>query len=248
MPRLADEMPRIIPSTEALREWGAVWLGTEGSLQNGAPTVKNANCFDKKQGMDFGKVFDLAFGHALAAMLGGIDVIEITTSGSLLPPQPNCVEVGGARIIGGIRPQNFDAAYRPDGPRVVLDSKTLNDAKSIWKNWQNMVNDISTEAATIHTRFPYCLAVLIVAVPRPALMPKQARDLVRTLERLGSRNDVLDQDHLAEAIAFIVWDPVTGELDPDVPGPHSPIRLENVNARIYEAYTKRYQGLPPHDD
>jgi hypothetical protein len=233
MPALANHMPTIVPSQDALRDWGTIWLGTAGS--NGS--MKAANCFDKKQGMDFGKVFDMAFGHALAQMLGGIDVVEINAGASLLPPQPNCVEVGGARIIGGIRPQNFDAAYRPDGPRVVLDSKTLNDAKSIGKNWQNMVNDLSTEAATIHTRFPYCLAVLIVAVPRPALMPKQERDMVRTLERLGSRNDVLDQDHLAEAIA-----------DPNVPSHDSPIRLENVNKRIYDAYTKRYQGLPPHDD
>lgn len=248
MAQLADKMPRIIPSTQDLQAWGAVWLGTQGSIRSGVQTTKFPNCFDKKQGMDFGKVFDMAFGKALAEMLGGIEVVEITSSGNLLPPKANCVEVGGARIIGGIRPQNFDAAYRPDGPRVVLDSKTLNDAKSIGKNWQNMVNDISTEAATIHTRFPYCLAVLIIAVPRPALMPKQERDLVRTLERLGSRDDVLDQDHLAEAIALIVWDPTTGNLDPNVPSADSPIRLENVNTRIYDAYTKRYQGLPPHDD
>lgn len=244
MPALADHMPTIVPSKAYLKEWGAKWLGTVGS--NGK--AKEAFCFDKKQGMDFGKEFDLAFGRALAEMLGGIDVVEVTANGSLLPPQPNCVEVGGARIIGGIRPQNFDAAYRPDGPRVVLDSKTLNDEKSVGKNWQNMVNDLSTEAATIHTRFPYCVVVLVFAVPRPALKAKQQRDVVRTLERLGSRNDVLDQDHLAEAIALVVWDPATGELDPDVPGPNSPIRLENVNTRIYDAYTKRYQGLPPHDD
>lgn len=36
---------------------------------------------------------------------------------------------------------------------------------------------------------------------RSALMQKQVRDLVHTLERLGSRDDVLDQVHLAEAAA-----------------------------------------------
>jgi len=51
--------------------------------------------------------------------------------------------LGKARIVGGIRPQNYDAAYRPDGPRVVYDSKTRNDRKSIGKNWQNMVNDLA---------------------------------------------------------------------------------------------------------
>ncbi len=53
--------------------------------------------------------------------------------------------MGTTRIIGGIRPQNYDAAYRPDGPRVVFDSKTLNDQESIGKNWQNMVNDLPSE-------------------------------------------------------------------------------------------------------
>ncbi|NVE95896.1 hypothetical protein HUO12_13405 [Altererythrobacter sp. JGD-16] len=241
-------MPRIIPSTAALRDWGSVWLGTAGSLKNGEPTEKEPNRFDKKQGMDFGKVFDRAFGEALATMLGGIDVVSITSGQGLLPPQPNCVEVGDARIIGGVRPQNFDAAYRPDGPRVVLDSKTLNDEKSIGKNWQNMVNDLSTESTTIHTRFPYCVVVLIIAVPRPALLAKQEKDIIRTLERLGSRSDVLDQAHLAEAIALVVWDPHTGELDPNVPNDNSPIRLENVSKRIFDSYKQRYQGLPPHDD
>jgi hypothetical protein len=243
MTALADHMPIITPSTEALKEWGQLWLGTQGS--NGAD--KQTNRFDRKQSMDFGKVFDQAFGEALAAMLGGIPALNIS-SPSLVPPQPNCVEVGEARIVGGIRPQNFDAAYRPDGPRVVYDSKTLNDTDSVRKNWQNMVNDLGTEATTVHTRFPYCLVVLVVAIPRDALPANQERDLIRTLERLGSRNEVLDQAHLAEAIAFVVWNPHTGELDPNAPLPDSPIRLENVSKRIYDAYLKRYKGLPPHDD
>ncbi|MDF1749556.1 MAG: hypothetical protein P1V34_11860 [Alphaproteobacteria bacterium] len=242
MTTLANEMPVITPSTDDLREWGALWLGTNGSNGN----AKMANCFDRKQSMDFGKVFDQAFGEALATMLGGIPAVNTTTH-SLLPPQPNCVEIGEPRIIGGIRPQNFDAAYRPDGPRVVYDSKTLNDTKSVQKNWQNMVNDLGTEATTVHTRFPYCLVVLVFAVPRDALQPNQEKDIIRTLERLGSRNDVLDQAHLAEAIAFVVWDPHTGELDDQAPPENSPIRLQNVSQRIYDAYIKRYKGLPPHE-
>jgi hypothetical protein len=55
-------MPVITPSKDALKEWGALWLGTDGS--NGR--AKKANCFDRKQSLDFGKVFDQAFGEALA--------------------------------------------------------------------------------------------------------------------------------------------------------------------------------------
>jgi len=113
--------------------------------QNGTPKDKRADRFDKKQGMDFGYVFDAAFGASLAQMLGGIDVLK-PIDNSLLPPHKDCVEVGKVRIVGGIRPQNYDAAYRPDGPRIVYDSKTLNDRNSIAKNWQNMINDLATEA------------------------------------------------------------------------------------------------------
>lgn len=84
-------MTIIVAFQAYLKAWAAIWLGTAGS--SGA--VKATNCFDKKQGMDFGKVFDMAFGRALADMLGGIPVVEINAGASLLLPQPNCVEVGG---------------------------------------------------------------------------------------------------------------------------------------------------------
>ena len=146
-------MPQIQISQPDLADWGAIWLGAQRSNKaDGTPNPirKNTDCFDKKQGMHFGYVFDDAFGSAIAEMLGNIPVVE-PNGRSLIPPQVDCVEVGTTRIVGGIRPQNFDAAYRPDGPRIVFDSKTLNDAKSIGKNWQNMVNDPATEAATVHT-------------------------------------------------------------------------------------------------
>lgn len=159
--------------------------------------------------MDFGRLFDKAFGDALAEMLGGIPVVEPSAS-ALIPPQEDCVEVGATRVVGGIRPQYYNVAYRPDGPRVVFDSKALNDAKSIQKNWRNMVNDLASEAATVHVRFPFCLVVFIVALPAPALRPVQRRAIMNTLQRLGSRKSELDQQHLAEAIAMVVWDPNSG--------------------------------------
>ncbi len=129
---------------------------------------KNPASFDRHQSVNFASFIDAAFAKALAAMLGDIPV-KRAKSGALTPPIPNCVEVGPVRIIGGIRPQNFDAAYRPDGPRIVFDSKTLNDFKSVGKNWQNMINDLATESATVHTRFPYAIVAFIVVIPKPAL-------------------------------------------------------------------------------
>ncbi|QYJ06267.1 hypothetical protein [Qipengyuania flava] len=245
-------MPQIVLPQNSLKNWGSLWLGTTGSItkasakQNGQPSVKKANRFDKKQGMDFGYIFDEAFGLALANMLGNKTAKPF--SNSLLPPAPDVVEVGTTRVVGGIRPQNYDAAYRPDGPRIVYDSKTLNDEKSIGKNWQNMVNDLATEASTVHTRFPYCVVAFIIALPRPALKKNQETAIIRTLDRLGSRENELDQHHLAEAISLVIWDPSSGQIDPNFPPSDTRLRIENMHERIYAAYSDRYRSLPPHND
>ncbi|EOQ89698.1 hypothetical protein LEP1GSC202_1041 [Leptospira yanagawae serovar Saopaulo str. Sao Paulo = ATCC 700523] len=236
-------MPPIKIDTEELKKWGSRWLSDKNE-ENG--NRKEESSFDRQQSVNFAQFIDLAFGHAISKMLGDIEVVTPTFS-SLLPAKPDAVEVGPVRIVGGVRPQNFDAAYRPDGPRIVFDSKTLNEEKSIGKNWQNMINDLGTEATTVHTRFPYALVIFFVVLPKPALNPKQERDLIRTLERLGSRVSVLDQHHLAEAISMVVWDPETGHIDANSPPQTSPLRFEKVHKIIEELYLDRYKGLPPHD-
>jgi hypothetical protein len=243
MAELADRMPALDISTKQLQMWGERWLSDTNPETKKS---KKPQAFDKQQSVNFASFIDMAFGQALASMLGGIPVVA-PAPGSLLPPEPDCVEVGSTRVIGGIRPQNFDAAYRPDGPRVVFDSKTLNERESVGKNWQNMINDLGTEAATVHTRFPYAIVSFIVVIPRPALASRQERDIIRTLERLGTRKDELDQNHLAEAIALIVWDPLTGAIDTDTPNINSPIRIETFADKIYPQYLDRYRGLPPHE-
>ena len=239
-------MPRIHVPRDTLLDWGATWRGTQGSPRgHGDLASKRPGRFDKKQGMDFGVVFDRAFGEALAEMLGDIPVVT-PNANALTPRQPDCVEVGTTRVIGGIRPQNYDVAYRPDGPRIVFDSKTLNDRDSIRKNWQNMINDLASEAATVHTRFPFCIVAFIVVLPHPALPLRQHRAIATTLERLGSRRDELDQHHLAEAASLVVWDPETGVVDDGPVNAGSPIHLRKMNGRIQNAYFDRYQHLPPH--
>ena len=240
------QMPALdIPPSELAR-WGSLWSSTAGSRRaDGEQIVKRPERFDKRQGMEFGRVFDTAFGNALAEMLGGIPVIT-PNANALTAPAADCVEVGTTRVIGGIRPQNYDAAYRPDGPRVVFDSKTLNDESSIRKNWQNMINDLASEAATVHTRFPFCVVAFIVALPSPAVHQNQYRAISSTLERLGSRKDELDQHHLAEAIALVLWEPSTGGLAASSSDPASPISLPSFSRRLGQAYRSRYQHLPPH--
>lgn len=226
-----------------LSKWGSVWLGTSSSTTG---KTKKSNCFDRKQAMDFGKALDPIVGKALAHMLGGIPVEMPSSQNALLPPKSDCVEVGDTRIIGGVRPQNFDIAYRPDGVRIAYDSKTLNDADSIKKNWQNMINDIAAEATTLHTRFRYALALFLVVIPQQALNANQAEGIIRTLERMNERIGVDDENHKAESIALVVWDAATGDISDVLPDKSSSLRIEKYAKRIEDVYMARYKGLPPH--
>jgi hypothetical protein len=231
MPALQSMPPVNLPAAE-FQKFGAVWL------QSGS--------FAKKQGMDFGNLLDAAVGTSLAVMLGGVS-IEVPSQNQLQPSLPDCVEVGPVRIVGGVRPQNFDVGYRPDGVRVAFDSKTLNDNNSVGKNWQNMINDLATEATTVHSRFPSAVVAFIVAIPLPC-MPAGARtnSIVGTLTRLGGRVLVDEPAHRAEALSLVVWDPATGHIDPDLPDPTSPLRIERFSEQMEHAYHDRFQGLPPH--
>lgn len=228
-------MPPLAISQADLALFGATWTSNSGKLSRTPPQSSG----------ELGKVFDLAVGTALAVMLGGIP-IRTPNSNSLTPTQSDCVEVGPVRIIGGVRPQNFDVGYRPDGVRFAFDSKTLNDSDSVGKNWQNMINDLSTEATTVHSRFPHAVVAFMVVIPEPCLSEPQRSAMVETLERLARRQRVDDAAYMAEAISLILWDPTDGSIVPDVPAAASPLRVERFPLQVETAYVSRYKGLPPH--
>jgi len=229
-------MPPITIDGSALSEFGKIWYSNQKSLSRTPPYSSG----------DLGKLFDNAVGQALAVMLGNISVIRITDYNTLLPSQPNCVEVGPVRVIGGVRPQNFDVGYRPDGIRIAFDSKTLNDAKSVGKNWQNMVNDLATEATTVHSRFPHAVVAFMVVLPEPCVSGPIRNAIIETLERLARRNNVEGASYMAEAISLVLWNPDDGTIDTSFPSSSSLIRIEKFSAQVELAYVNRYKGLPPH--
>lgn len=225
-------MPPIqIPAAD-LRAWGNTWQAN--------------SAFDTRESTNFGKVFDREIGASLAAMLGGIQIVA-PSQNSLLPARPDAVEVGPVRVIGGIRPQNYDVGYRPDGVRFVSDSKTLNDTSSVRKNFQNMVNDLATEATTVHTRFPYAVVGFMVIIPTPCLTGLTRDRFTRMLDRLVGRDSPIDLTHKAEAVSLVMWDPISGAVDPAWPLPGSALRIERFSEYVQAAYHSRYDGMAPHD-
>ena len=229
-------MPKIVVAPSVLRPFGEQWTANGGSLSRTPPHSSS----------QLGQRFDDAVAKALAAMLGGIPVLAPTSSNALVAPESDCVEVGNTRTVGGVRPQNFDVCYRPDGVRFAFDSKTLNDLESVRKNYQNMINDLATEATTVHTRFPYAVVAFAVVVPEPCLVSPQREALIGTLDRLARRVNVTNHAHLAEAISLVIWQPATGRVNLDVPREDSRLRIEKFSSQVQVAYFSRYEGLPPH--
>jgi hypothetical protein len=228
-------MPPIQINPADLTRFGARWVANGHALSRKRPESSN----------QFGQLFNEAVGQALASMLGGIPIVRPSSS-HLIPSNPDCVEVGEVRIIGGVRPQNFDVGYRPDGLRFALDSKTLNDSKSVGKNYQNMINDLATEATTVHTRFPAAVVAFIVAIPGPCISGSLENAIVARLEGLAGRANYTDPPHLAEAMSLVIWDPISGTIAATRPPAQSILRLESFPTQVYETYRRRYAGLPPH--
>ena len=228
-------IPHIKVEQTELARFDERWRANGGRLSRTPPQSSS----------QLGNMFDAAVGSMLATMLGGIPVVR-PTSTALTASVVDCVEVGPVRIIGGVRPQNFDVGYRPDGVRFAFDSKTLNDTDSLKKNWQNMINDLATEATTVHSRFPHAVVTFMVIIPTPCFIEPQRSAVIETLERLGQRVSVEDPGYMAEAISLVIWNPDDGRIETEVPSPTSSLRLEKFPAQIEAAYVSRYKGLPPH--
>lgn len=232
---LLKRMPPISVNTAELKKFGKMWKKNGGRLKRTPPCSS----------MQLSKVFDAAIGKSLAVMLGGIPIRPPGAS-ALGSPEEDCVEVGHVRVVGGVRPQNFDVGYRPDGIRFAFDSKTLNDEDSVGKNWQNMINDLATEATTVHSRFPHAVVAFVVAIPEPCLGESQKKAMTETLERLARRIGVRNDVHMAEAISLVLWNPANGSINPSFPHRSSTLRLEKFAEQVEAAYVARYKGLPPH--
>jgi hypothetical protein len=64
---------------------------------------------------------------------------------------------------------------------------------------------------------------------------------VARLVRAGGRRTEADAPHLLEAIAVVVYDPVTGTIDPNLPSKGSGLRWDQFVASIASAYEARFE-------
>lgn len=227
-------MPPVVIAQNELALFGQRWIALNQRLSRTPPQSSD----------ELGGLFERSVAGSLTALLGNLPIVYPNRN-ALIPPQPDCVEVGEVRVIGGVRPQNFDVVYRPDGVRFAFDAKTLNDLESVKKNWQNMINDLATEATTVHSRFPYGVVAFLVAIPAPCLQNQQAA-MIETLERLGRRVNINDPVYQAETISLALWNPEDGSISNTVPPSDSPLRIEKFSSQVESAYVSRYKGLPPH--
>ncbi len=90
-------MPALTVALADLARFGTTWISNGQKLSRTPP----------QSSAELGELFDNAVGHALAKLLGDIPIVTPNRN-ALIPSLPDCVEVGPVRIIGGVRPQNFD--------------------------------------------------------------------------------------------------------------------------------------------
>jgi len=240
-------MPSVVIGPALLAPYGQQWLAGGGRLP-GKQKVGYASA------TALGNEIDTVFADALATFLGGINVLEASQSRkpgfALHPPEPDCVEYGHVTVAGGARTQRFDVAYRPDGPRIAFDNKTLNGEGSWGKNWNNMINDLVAEATTVHHRYPDTVVAFFILAPTPILRKgSRLEDACKQMTRIGGRvQPQLENLHLAEAISLALWEPSTGAISTTEPDParFPEIRIERFAETVEIRYRERFKYAPPH--
>lgn len=160
--------------------------------------------------------------------------------------------VAGERNVGGaLRSAQADLseASQLDGLTLAVEIKPVHLAvgRAIW----NRFGDIRTFAVNIHLKFPFAVVGGIMTLPSQerarsgnddlwkATTPVVTRAIDRFI-RAGGRETEGDAAHLLEGIGIVVFDHVTGTINPDVPPPGSSLRWEEFTGRLATAYNARF--------
>jgi hypothetical protein len=150
-------------------------------------------------------------------------------------------------VSGALRAAKADVSemHPLDGLRLAVELKPVNLAvgRAIW----NRFGDIRTFAVNLHLKFPFAVIGGVLVLPtteETGASRKSTRHLIgRAINRLvraGGRRTEGDAPHLLEAIAVVVYDPETGELDEALPAKGTGLRWPEFVATLAMAYDTRF--------
>ncbi len=158
---------------------------------------------------------------------------------------------GERAVGGGLRTVQADLSEMTpqDGLTLAVELKPVHLAvgRAIW----NRFGDIRTFAVNIHLKFPFAVIGGVMTVPTMERRTSGSDELwksttsaiesaVKRFTRAGGRRTEADAPHLLEGIAVVVFDHLTGEIEPDMPPVDSGLRWEEFVRAIAEAYDARF--------
>lgn len=197
----------------------------------------------------------LTDGQAKAAQIRLSNALGKALLAELRSLLPGLKGVAGEHTVSGaLRTVQADVSDSDsvDGLRLAIEIKPVNLAvgRAIW----NRFGDIRTFAVNLHLKFPFAVVggVLVIPTYEGALnsqgvaVQKSTTHLIeRAVERLvraGGRRSEGDAPHLLEGVCVIVYDPGTGQLDPNLPPGGKGLRWDEFIAELVAAYDARFVG------
>lgn len=160
------------------------------------------------------------------------------------------VVVGEQKVGGGLRTVNADVHFfhPQDGLRLAVELKPVHLAvgRAIW----NRFGDVRTFAVNIHLKFPFAVVGGVLTFPtwerkeNPVALVSTRHLIERALGRfgrVGSRETEGEAPHMMEAVGVVVFDPLTGELDADLPPAGSDLRWDEFVAKLADSYLGRFE-------
>jgi hypothetical protein len=157
-------------------------------------------------------------------------------------------KAGETRVAGGLRTAQSDVTegHRLDGVRLAVEIKPTYRAvgRAIW----NRYGDVRAFAVNIHLKFPFAVVggiqVLSTIDVEDDGTQVDARNYLeraaRRLSRIRPRATEADADHLLEAFGLLAFNPLTQELDTDIPPVESRLRWEAFVDDLVRAYDTRF--------
>ena len=159
---------------------------------------------------------------------------------------------GERTVAGALRTVKADLSelHELDGLRLAVEIKPINLAvgRAIW----NRFGDIRTFAVNLHLKFPFAVVGGVLTAPtkerdKDGTFFSTVHLIQRAINRLmraGGRRNEGEAAHLLEAVAFVAYDPETGEIDTDTPPPGSGLRWEEFVALLAQTYDSRFGDGP----